>query len=222
MRTSAAVLLALSFTLAACGGNGDETEFPQDDAGLDGAEVQPFTDGGRDVALELGPDFTTLQIGQTLQGTAGAESTSEFTGPGGAAGRVRSYVACPADAEGCDGGELAEGQVYTYVAEVTPGARASVFRTAQPVGGFTAAGFDQAQADAAIGGDSQLAMRCVNGALVWAVSGGEGWNGAPITFYWQSTSPPEEASQAYQLIADGETSTASGPMPTEGSTDGCG
>lgn len=221
MRSSAAVLLAFSLALSACGGSEDQTEFPEDE-GRDGADVQPFTEEGRDVALEQGPDFTALQLGETLQGSATSERTSELSGPGGVAGQVRSYVACPAGVNRCDGGELPEGLVYTYVAEVTPSARASVFRTAQPVAGFASAGFHHAQAEAAIGGDSQLALRCVNGALVWAVSGGEGWSGAPITFYWQSASPPEQVSQAYQLIAEGETASASGLMPAEGSTDGCG
>ena len=44
--------------------------------------------------------------------------------------------------------------------------------------------------------------------------GGNGWQtGEPITFFWQSTLPPDGAAEAYSLRADEKIAMASGPFP---------
>jgi hypothetical protein len=71
-------------------------------------------------------------------------------------------------------------------------------------------------------------MLCSDGVLLWAIEGGEGWRGRPVTVYWQSDQPPADigdpptdTSDAYVLITDGVRSEAKAPFPTEGSTDKC-
>lgn len=208
-------LLLLSVPLAACGGNdaNDETAF-QDAVGEDNV-VTPVTPQGAGPSLKQGPDFAEVQLGPKVTNGAVGERTTQFTGPNGPAGQVRSYVACPTGVTTCNTNDLSAATVYTYVAEVTPAARTSVFRTAHALSGFTgSAGFDQAQAKAASGPGSHFAIRCVNGALVWAIDGGNGWSGMPVRFYWQSTSPPEASDQAFQLIEEGATVDAAGLVPS--------
>lgn len=210
IKHSAPVLIALCMPLAACGSEGPGAEEVFEEA-VEGE--------GAAIPLQPGPDFASLQLGPKIQGPEGEEVASKFEGAGG---QLRSYVACPAEAESCEPEQLDGDTAYTYVHEVTPGTRTSVFRTIQPAYGFTGtAGFDHSQEEAAIGGDSELVVRCVNGALIWAVNGGEGWTG-PITVYWQSTLPPAGPAVAYQLITEGDRAPATGPFPAEGSTEGCG
>ncbi|WP_126172881.1 hypothetical protein [Altericroceibacterium xinjiangense] len=220
MRPAAlSAVLFLSASLAACGGSEDQTAF-QEGGGQDGADVLPVVRPGEGTlgegeAIQLGPDFVDLQLGPAITAGAGAVQTAQLTGAVGAAGEVSSYVACPVGVAACDPQEMSGATVYTYVAEVTPAIWTSVFRTANSVSGFTGTvGFDREQAEAALGPDSELAVRCVNGALVWAVNGGQGWSGAPITVYWQSTSPPQTAELAYQLVQGGATVNAAGTIPS--------
>ena len=81
--------------------------------------------------------------------------------------------------------------------------------------GFTGSiGYDREQVAAALGPDGSIKVQDDNGALTWRVVGGDGWKtGEPITFFWQSTLPPEGTAQAYTLRADEKIAMASGPFP---------
>ena len=205
MKRTAAALLLLA--LASCGDSStDQAAYPED--------------SGRkaDSPTTFGPDFTDLELGPTLEGS-GFE-TSFIDPDGDKAGALKGYVACAAGLTSCaDAGESA---VYTYVLEVTPKERSSTFRTTERAYGFTGtAGYDKAAVRAALPGDSRLVMLCSDGVLLWAIEGGEGWRGRPITVYWQSDQRPAGTSDAYVLITDGVRSEAQAPFPTEGSTDKC-
>jgi len=203
-RLAALLLLAL----AACGGSStDQAAYPEE-SGRKGSEG-PAT---------FGPDFTELKLGPKLEGS---EFETSFLGPDGdKAGSLKGYVACAADLASCD--DVGENPVYTYVLEVTPKERSSTFRTTERAYGFTGtAGYDKAAVRAALPGDSRLAMLCSDGVLLWAIEGGEGWRGKPVTLYWQSDQAPAGTSDAYVLITDGVRSQAEAPFPTEGSTDKC-
>lgn len=209
-----AVTAALLLALAACGSSSsDEAAYPES--------------SGRksDSPTTFGPDFSELELGPKL---AGSEFETSFVGPDGdKAGGLKGYVACAKGLASCD--DVGEEPVYTYVLEVTPKERSSTFRTAERAYGFTGtAGYDKAAVRAALPGDSRLVMLCSDGVLLWAIEGGEGWRGRPVTVYWQSDQPPSaisgapaDASAAYVLITDGVRSEAKAPFPTEGSTDKC-
>lgn len=198
--------VALLLVLTACGGGGNEDT------------PDPNGRPNPDTPASYGPDFAELKLGPTLEGS---EFEVRFTSPsGGRTGTLEGYVACAPELTSCD--EAGEGAVYTYVLEVTPREASSAFRTNERAYGFTGvAGFDKAEARAAIPGDSRLVTLCSDGVLVWAIEGGEGWRRAPVTVYWQSTSAPGEPSKSYVLITDGVRAQASAPFPTEGSTDKC-
>jgi hypothetical protein len=198
---------ALLLALAACGGSGDDAANPE------GAERK-----GSGAPASFGPDFTELKLGPTLEGSEFETTLKGFAGA--EAGRLEGYVACAEGLESCaDAGENA---VYTYVLELTPRDASSAFRTAERAYGFTGvAGYDKAALRTALPGDSRLTMLCSDGVLVWAIEGGEGWRGKPVTFYWQSTSPPSDTGSGYVLVTDGKRSAAAAPSPTEGSTDKC-
>ncbi|WP_239805953.1 hypothetical protein [Croceicoccus hydrothermalis] len=170
-------------------------------------------------------DFARSMIGPRIQGPRGPMIRSSFEGPDGTTGTIESFVACPIETSGtaCNPAELPETTIFTYVMRVTPDERASAFRTAVPVFGYAGvAGFAEAEAQAALGGDARLEVRCVNGGLFYSVVGGEGWRaGSPITFFWQGTLPPAGPAQAYQLIAGGRIGTAEGPAPAQQATGGC-
>jgi hypothetical protein len=204
-RRSAALLL---LALAACGGSSsDEATYPEGTGHR-----------GADGPATFGPDFSELELGPRL---AGSEFETSFLGPDGdKAGSLKGYVACAAGLASCD--DVGEEPVYTYVLEVTPKERSSTFRTTERAYGFTGtAGYDKAAVRAALPGDSRLVMLCSDGVLLWAIQGGEGWRGKPVTVYWQSDQPPSATSKAYVLITDGVRSEAEAPFPTEGSTDKC-
>ncbi|MDT0575104.1 hypothetical protein RM533_02760 [Croceicoccus sp. F390] len=187
-----------------------------------GEEIADAEVTGAGIDLEPA-SFANLDLGAKVVGPQGPTVTSRFVGPDGQTGTIESYVACPARLESCDPAALPESTTYTYVMKVTPDARASAFRTTMPVYGYAGvAGFDQAQAASAIGGDSQMELRCVEGGLFYSVLGGEGWAaGSPITFFWQGTLPPAGPQQAYQLIAGGDMGTAAGPAPARMAGGGC-
>jgi hypothetical protein len=205
IRRAAAILL---LTLAACGGASTD----------EAAYVEGNVRKGVGSPASFGPDFAQLELGPTLEGS---EFEVSFIDPDGdKAGGLKGYVACPAELESC--ADIGEEPVYTYVLEVTPKERSSTFRTATRAYGFTGtAGYDKAAARAALPGDSRLVMLCSDGVLLWAIEGGDGWRGKPVTVYWQSDQPPGDASDAYVLITNGVRSTAKAPFPTEGSTDKC-
>ena len=160
-------------------------------------------------------------------------ATLEIRYNGRSIGDIVSYVACPEEYDTCDPDDLPEGTVYTYVLTVTPGVdkpndppfirpvgldevkAATVFSTVRQASGFTGAiGYDFEQAAEALGPDGIIRVQDDNGTLVWRVLGGDGWHtGEPITFFWQSTLPPDGAAEAYSLRADEKIAMASGPFP---------
>jgi hypothetical protein len=206
MRAAAATLLLLA--LAGCGSSSTE----------EAAYVEGNVRKGSGSPATFGPDFSELELGPTLEGS---EFETSFLDPDGdKAGSLKGYVACAADLTSCD--EVGEAPIYTYVLEVTPKERSSTFRTAERAYGFTGtAGYDRAAVRAALPGDSRLVMLCSDGVLLWAIEGGEGWRGRPVTVYWQSDQAPTGTSNAYVLITNGVRSEAETPFPTEGSTGKC-
>ena len=213
-----AALGALTVMLGAC----SQAEPAQDET----VAEQAIDDADAADGELLNPeDFARSMIGPRILGPQGPTVQSRFEGPDGTTGTIESYVACPIETSGsaCNPAELPETTIFTYVMRVTPDERASAFRTAVPVFGYAGvAGFEKGEAQAALGGDARLELRCVNGGLFYSVVGGEGWRaGAPITFFWQGTLPPAGPAQAYQLIAGGRIGTAEGPAPAQQTTGGC-
>jgi len=163
-------------------------------------------------------DLATVRLGDRIAGSDGAEVVGEFVVDGDTLATVVSYVACPQGGTPCDPAALPEDTVYTYVHRVTPAEgveSAAVFRTARKARGFAnGVGFDRREAESAVGAGGRIDVSADNGALVWRVVGGDGWKaGETITFYWQSTVPPDGSREAYQFEADGSTALGSGPFP---------
>jgi len=177
-------------------------------------------------------DLGALVLGARIEGSDGPETTGTFAVDGEALAEVVSYVACPEGLAPCDPRTAPEGTVYTYVHQVTPAEgvqSATLFRTSRAAVGFAnVIGFAQAEAVDVLGEDGQIDVSSDNGALVWRVIGGNGWTaGETLTFYWQSTLPPEGAREAFQFEADGVSAQGSGPFPpretpVEGPVDGPG
>jgi hypothetical protein len=166
----------------------------------------------------IAADLATVHFGGRIEGPEGPEVAGSFALDGETLAEMVSYVACPEGVTSCDPAELPEDTVYTYVHRVTPAEgveSAAVFRTARKAPGFAnGVGFDRHEADMALGTGGKIDVSADNGALVWRVIGGDGWKaGETITFYWQSTLPPEGPREAYQLEADGSTGMGSGPFP---------
>ncbi len=163
-------------------------------------------------------DFAELTLGAKIEGPRGPEIESTFSLDGQELAEVTSYVACPDGMSECKPDDLPADTVYTYVHEVTPAKgveSATLFRTARAAAGFAnLVGYDAAEATAALGEDGKIDVASDNGALVWRVIGGDGWKaGETITFYWQSTLPPQGPREAYQFEADGSTALGTGPFP---------
>ena len=145
--------------------------------------------------------------------------------------RIVSYVACPApaeDAEGlqefaetCDPAQQAEGAIYTYVHRITPAERAEgpllSFRSTLRAHGFAnTIGFDRRQAEAALGEDYQIGVQIENGALIWRIESGDGWDaGEEITVFWQGTIPPAGPAENFEVETSNGRLRATGPFPAE-------
>ena len=207
MRLGAALPLLL---LAACS---EAPEAPEGTAPSPTPAITP------DKPRTLVPaDLATVHFGGRIEGPEGPELEGSFALDGETLAEVVSYVACPEGVTSCDPAELPEDTVYTYVHRVTPAEgveSAAVFRTARRAPGFAnGVGFDRHEADSALGEGGKIDVSADNGALVWRVIGGDGWKaGETITFYWQSTIPPEGPAEAYQFEADGSIGLGRGPFP---------
>ena len=233
MKYAFAVGLA-ALSLAGCSGEPDEpapTPTPEQSATAD-APSEPRTL----VAADLGE----MQLGARIEGPVGPEVEASVIASGRSIGDIVSYVACPEEYDTCAPDDLPEGTVYTYVLTVTPGVdkpndppfirpvgldevkAATVFSTVRQASGFTGAiGYDFKQATEALGPDGIIRVQDDNGTLVWRVVGGDGWQtGEPITFFWQSTLPPDGAAEAYSLRADEKIAMASGPFPPKEEDEG--
>lgn len=213
--------------LAGCSGGRDEP------APTPTAEESAQADAPSDPHTLVAADLGEMRLGAKIEGPVGPEVEASIIVDGRSIGGIESFVACPAEYDECDPENMPEGTVYTYVHTVTPGVdepndppferpvgldeveAATVFATIRKAAGFTGSiGFDRAQAEAALGPDGTIRVQDDNGTLVWRVVGGNGWQtGEPITFFWQSTLPPEGPAEAYSLRADEKIAMATGPFP---------
>ncbi len=174
--------------------------------------------------------FNDMQLGPKIVGPQGPEVSSTLVREGQTIADVVSYVACPAPVEGepaaeeCVPGDQAEDAVFTYVHRVTPVIdpdseldRPNVFRTTLPAHGFANnIGYDKEQAEAVLGEGYSIKVQEDNGALIWRVEVSNGWTeGEEITFFWQSTLPPEGPAEAYAVGTENGRAVGTGPFPAE-------
>jgi len=219
--------LVLATGLAACGGE------PAEPAPSPTPTLSASADAPSDPRTLVAADFGQLELGPRIEGPVGPEIEASIIAGGRSIGDIVSYVACPAGVEECDPDELPEGTVYTYVHTVRPGVddpndppftrpvgldeveTATMFATVREARGFNGAiGYDREQAEAALGPSGVIRVQDDNGTLAWRIVGGDGWQtGEPITFFWQSTLPPDGPDEAFSLRADEKIAMASGPFP---------
>ena len=70
--------------------------------------------------------------------------------------------------------------------------------------------------DHALGDPDAISIVNDNGALIWRVVRGTGWQpGKTVTLWWQSTTPPQGPARAFAFEIDGAQIEASGPFPPE-------
>ena len=183
----------------------------------------------------VGADLDLSTLGAKIVGPQGPQVETVLSAGNRELGRLVSYVACPAGVSECKPGEMPEGTVYTYVhrvtlaeADATAGAEASdgpevveappsLFRTIRKAAGFNqSVGFSTAEAEATLGDPDAISISNDNGSLIWRVARGPGWKpGGTMTFWWQSTLPPQGPAEAYLLELDGNQVIATGPFPPE-------
>jgi hypothetical protein len=184
----------------------------------------------------VGADLDLSTLGARIEGPQGPEVETVLSAGNREIGTLVSYVACPEEVSRCLPSELPEGTVYTYVHEVTlAGTEAAsgdaqptdgpevietpptLFRTTRRATGFNqAVGYSTAQAEAALGDPDAISITLDDGSLIWRVDSGSGWRpGTTMTFWWQSTVPPEGPADAYLLEVDGNQASATGPFPPE-------
>lgn len=166
-----------------------------------------------------------MVLGPRIVGPQGPEVVGTLSFEGQEIAQITSFVACPAPAENaapaeeCDPEFEPEGAIFTYVHRVTPGEGASgpllSFRTSRPATGFAnTLGFDRDEAKAALGDDYAIGVQIDNGALIWRIEAGDGWDaGEEITFFWQSTLPPEGPAEAYEVETSLGRAAGTGPFP---------
>lgn len=216
--------IALAFpllALAACGSDPEPAPTP----------TPTQTAAGPRTLVAAG--FNDQQLGPRIVGPQGDEVSDTVMFEGRQIADVVSYVACPAPtvSEGgnatapngteaeCDPAEQGEDAVFTYVHRVTPGEGADgpllSFRTSRRAHGFAnLVGFDRVQAQAALGEDYDIGVQLDNGQLIWRIKAGDGWTaGEEITFFWQSTLPPEGPAEAYEIETEEGRMRVSGPFP---------
>ena len=216
------LLLSAPLALAACG------EAP---------EPEPTPTATPTVAAPrtlVAADFDPATLGAKIVGPQGPEPEAAIMADGREIARIKSFVACPEGSSECVPADMPEGTVYTYVHEVTladdlePQVRetpeadgaalevpASLFRMTQPATGFNrSVGYSRGQAEAALGASDAIQVSSDSGQIIWRVTEGSGWKpGMPVTFWWQSTTPPDGPADAYSLEVNGMTASAKGPFP---------
>lgn len=183
----------------------------------------------------VGADLDLSTLGAKIVGPQGPEVRTVLSAGNREIGRLVSYVACPADTAECKPGEMPEGTVYTYVHRVTLAdtedgtqmaetdgpevveSAPTLFRTIRKVPGFNqSVGYSTAEAEATLGDPDAISITNDSGSLIWRVSRGSGWKpGGTMTFWWQSTAPPQGPAEAYLLEVDGNQAIATGPFPPE-------
>ena len=225
-------LMAACAVLASCGSEPEPVAEP---------EPTPTVAGPRTL---VAAGFSEQDIGAPIALDGSTQFLTDMMFDGVALGSIVSYVACPAPqdaadadavdaatadpveqgdseetAEPCDLDTMADDAVYTYVHRVTPGEGLEgdllSFRTTRPAAGFAnGIGFDRVEAEAALGEDYAIGVQIDNGALIWRIGAGNGWQaGETITLFWQSTLPPAEVLSAYEFETQAGRSAADGPFP---------
>lgn len=167
---------------------------------------------------------------------AGAEVTDAALGRGKAPlARYSAFVACAREVTVCDPARLPQGALYTYVLTITPAASpapspgaaspggvagasqtpAELVRMTRAAPGFKGAvGFSRAEAEAALGSSTAMAVKAERERLIWRVDEGRAWQaGKPITLWWQSTRAPSEPAAAYRLEYAGKRAEIAAPFP---------
>jgi hypothetical protein len=93
----------------------------------------------------------------------------------------------------------------------------TLFRTIRKAAGFNQSiGYSTAEAEAVLGDPDAISISNDNGSLIWRVVRGSGWKpGGTVTFWWQSTLPPQGPAEAYLFEVDGNQVAATGPFPPE-------
>ncbi|MGB3797587.1 MAG: hypothetical protein WA957_14945 [Alteraurantiacibacter sp.] len=210
-----ALALPLLITLAACGS----------DPAPEPAPTPSETVAGPHTLVASG--FADLKIGPKIVGPQGDEVSGSLVRDGTTIAEIVSYVACPAPAEGeiaaqeCVPADQPDDAIYTYVHRVTPSEVVDdldtplVFRTTRGANGFANnIGFDRDQAEAALGEGYSIRVQQDNGALIWRVEISNGWDaGEELTFFWQSTLPPEGPAEAYAVGTENGRAVGTGPFP---------
>ena len=220
-------LMAGCAVIASCGSEPEPVAAP---------EPTPTVAGARTL---VAVGFSEQDLGAPIAIGGSTQILTDMMFDGIALGSIVSYVACPApqdpadgeagdpveasgtgdDPEPCDLATMTDEAVYTYVHRVTPdeGLEGDLlsFRTTRPATGFAnGIGFDRAEAEAALGEDHAIGVQIDNGALIWRIEGGNGWQaGETITLFWQSTLPPADVLSAYEFETEAGRSAADGPFP---------
>ncbi len=177
--------------------------------------------------------FNDMELGPKIVGPQGPEVSGTLVREGTTVAEIVSYVACPPPAEGeepaeeCVPANQADDAVYTYVHRITPVDLADnldtpmVFRTTRKAHGFANnIGFDREQAQAVLGEGYAIRVQEDNGALAWRVEVSNGWSaGEELTFFWQSTLPPEGPADAYAVGTENGRAVGTGPFPPEEAAD---
>lgn len=180
-------------------------------------------------------DLDLATLGAKIVGPQGPEVETVLSAGNREIGKMVSFVACPKETEECLPAEMPADTIYTYVHRITlaeadaetaeqPAAGPEVvenpptlFRTTERVHGFNGAvGYSNAQAQSALGNEDAIGITIDDGQLIWRVVEGEGW--APdttLTFWWQSTLPPDGPADAYLLEVEGNQAIARGPFPAD-------
>lgn len=220
LRAGAALLAPLA--LVACG---------------DGSEAEPVAEPTPTATVAaprtlISANYDPAMLGAKIEGPAGTEVEAALTADGREIGRIVSFVACPRDIATCDPAAMPEGTVYTYVHQVTLAEEeaedangdtavaettetyATLLRTTRRATGFNGSiGYSREQAEAALGDGEAIGVTSDQERLIWRVTRGEWTPGATITFWWQSTLPPEGPSEAWQFETGGMTAEATAPFP---------
>ena len=220
MRLASLALTGIMFALASCGS----------------PEPEPAPTPTPTVAAPrtlVGADLDLSTLGARIAGPQGSEVETVLSARNRQVGTLVSYVACPAGVEECRPGEMSEGTVYTYVHAVTLAeesesedpaegpevveAPPTLFRTIRKATGFNQSiGYSTAEAEAVLGDPDAISISNDNGSLIWRVVRGSGWKpGGTVTFWWQSTLPPQGPAEAYLFEVDGNQVAATGPFPPE-------
>lgn len=181
-------------------------------------------------------DLDLRALGARIVGPAGPEVKTVLSAGNREIGKMVSFVACPEGTTSCVPGDMPEGTIYTYVHRVTLAdttaedpeeqptegpevieSPPTLFRTSQQAHGFNrAVGYSNAQALEALGNEDAISITSDDGRIIWRVTEGQGWKpGTTLTFWWQSTLPPDGPADAYLLEVDGNQAVAKGPFPAE-------